>query len=125
MDIEKWRLPNQVDPKPKAVAPRPKRGELFLRGPIPWSWLSRAAKLPGKALQVALVIWLLSALLKGAAVVVMSPIRLRELGVQRHAGYRGLRALEKAGLVSVERGHGKAPRVTICEPAFSTIHPSE
>jgi hypothetical protein len=30
--------------------PRHRRGERFLKGPIPWPWISAAAALPGKAL---------------------------------------------------------------------------
>ena len=42
--------------------PRHRPGGLFLKGPLPWDWISRAAKLPGKSLGVGIVLWLLSGL---------------------------------------------------------------
>jgi len=44
--------------------PRHKLGEKFLKGPIPWDWISRAAKQPGKAVHVALVLWFLAGIKK-------------------------------------------------------------
>lgn len=86
----------------------------FLRGPIPWSWLSRAGRLPGKALHVAVAIRFLDGFEQTGAVD-LSPARLRELGVSRTAGYRALDALEGAQLVRADRHRGKAPRVMIIE----------
>jgi hypothetical protein len=40
-----------------------------------------------------------------------------DLGVNRHASYRGLKALEAAGLVSVQRAPGSKPVVKILELA--------
>jgi len=39
--------------------------------------------------------------------------RLAKLGVTRETKRRALRDLEKAGLITVERRHGKTPRVTL------------
>jgi hypothetical protein len=55
------RLPN-VDAldTPKLAPKRPPRhrpGEAFIKGTIPWVWLKTAARLPGKALPVALLLW--------------------------------------------------------------------
>ena len=41
--------------------------------------------------------------------------RLERFGISRQACSRGLSALERAGLVSVERKVGRCPRVTIIE----------
>ena len=68
------------------------KGERFLKGPIPWSWLSQAAVLPGRALQVAMALWHLAGMRKSATVSLSTKV-LSELGVQRQAGYRGLKAL--------------------------------
>ena len=94
--------------------PRPKPGERFLKGPIPFSWLGRAMRLPGKALHVAIVVWHLAEM-KKSRVIALSNAVLRENGVRRHAGYLGLAALEKEGLVTVSRHNGRNSIVTILE----------
>ena len=94
--------------------PRHKPGEKFLKGPIPWKWLAQAAQKPGKALQVAMALWFLAGI-KLKRTVALSGSLLRGLGVNRHSGYRGLKALEMAGLVSVIRHLGRNPIVTILD----------
>ena len=93
--------------------PRSQRGR-FLKGPIPWNWLSAAARLPGRALHVALSIRFWAGIKKTDRIAV-SVSGLSELGLNRHAAYRGLQALEEAGLVSVVRHQGRKPWVTIIE----------
>ena len=90
-----------------------KRGQLFLRGPISWKWISTAAKLPGKALHVAIAIWFLHFINKKPLTLRLSSKVLRGLGVTRFSGYRALEALEKARLVEVERRRGRNPMVKI------------
>src|SRR5262249_50139747 len=70
----------------------------FVKGPIPLAWLGSAAGLPGKALAVGLAIWFQRGLKKCETVTLTGPI-LHQFGVDRHAKYRALTALEKAGLV--------------------------
>lgn len=94
--------------------PRHKKGEKFLAGPIPWSWLVVAARLPGRSIHVALALWFL-ANVKNSIEISLSGKLLRELGVNRKAGYRGLRALERAKLVSCIRSPGCCPMVMILE----------
>ena len=49
---------NEMVPESSEMAVRPK-GQPFLKGPIQISWLEKAARLPGKSLNVALAIhWL-------------------------------------------------------------------
>jgi hypothetical protein len=43
----------------------------------------------------------------------LSNIASQRFGIDRNAKYRALIWLERAGLVSVERGLGRAPMVTI------------
>ena len=92
--------------------PRHRAGEKFLKGPIPWNWLAAAARQPGKALHVAIVLWFFAGV-KKTGTVALSGAALRGFGVNRHAGYRGLAVLERAGLVSVARHPGRMPVVTI------------
>jgi|GEM_PF-716843 len=106
--------------KTNTKPPRHKPGEKFLKGPIPWIWLVTAAHQPGKALHVAIVLWFLAGV-KRTRTVALSGTVLRALGVNRHSSYRGLAALEQAGLVSVERHPGRNPVVTLRE-VMSTCH---
>ena len=113
IDPKKLSLPggSRATP-PSKKPPRQKAGEKFLRGPIPWNWLAQAARLPGKASQVAITVWFLAGI-KDRRTVALSGSVLEDLGVDRFAKYRGLEALEKAGLVSVSRHPGRNPMVTI------------
>jgi hypothetical protein len=89
----------------------------FLRGPIDWPWLAAASRLPGKTLHVAAAIHFLNGF-QQTGTVKLSPSVLRELGVKRHAAYRAVEALEKAGLISTIRKRGCSPIVTLCEPGI-------
>ena len=99
--------------------PRPRAGDRFLKGPIPMRWLERAAQQPGRALHVGIALWFFAGLTKSGKIR-LSLSRLSRLGLDRHAGSRGLRALEAAGLVAVERHPGRAPRVTLLEVPADT-----
>jgi len=81
-------------------------------GPIPLSWLSSAAQLPGKSLHVAVALWFLRGL-QDTPVVTLSNVMSERFGLDRNAKYRGLGWLEEAGLVSVSRKCGRSPMVTI------------
>lgn len=115
-DAESFRIPSALMTSPMSVkrAPRPRRGELFLRGPIAWAWWEHAGRLPGKAVHVALVLWL-EAGLKKSRTVQLSMMRLRGLGVDRQAARRCLRRLAAARLVSVEQCRGRLARVTLLD----------
>ncbi len=79
------------------------------------SWLCAASKASGQGsgFKVAIALWYLSGLTRQAKSVKLSGAVLREMGIERHAGYRGLEVLEAAELVSVERHPGRSPVVTI------------
>ena len=51
--------------------------------------------------------------LKNAMTVELSRVPLESLGVTRQAAYRGVKALENAGLINAERRSGRKTRVTI------------
>jgi len=86
----------------------------YLPGPIPVSWLSSAARLPGKSLHVAVALCVLRGSQK-SRVVPLSNITSLRFGLDRNAKYRALAWLEEAGLIAVERKLGRAPVVTILE----------
>jgi hypothetical protein len=58
-DLDHLRLPpSATAPRsPRSRPPRHRPQSAFLKGPIPWDWLDRAGRLPGKALAVGLVLW--------------------------------------------------------------------
>lgn len=78
-------------------------------------WICAAAKATGhgSGFKVAIALWYLSGLNHQSKTVKLSGSVLRKMEVDRHAGYRGLTALEQAGLVSVERHSGQSPVVTL------------
>jgi hypothetical protein len=115
IDLAKLRIPLEAPPPEKRLRyPRSARGR-FVRS-IPLPWLLRAAQLPGRTLHVAIVLRYLAGCAK-TPTVPLSTRTLLEFSVGRYAAYRGLLALERAGLVTVERRHGRLPRVTIVEVA--------
>lgn len=91
--------------------PRHRAGEFFLRGPVPWAWLSHAAVLSGRALAVGVVLWQ-QAGMRQTRVVRVNLSRM-PVAIDRSAASRGLFALERAGLVSVLRRPGRTLLVTI------------
>ena len=113
-DPKKLAYRREVNRLPKVKPPRPGPGEKFLKGPIPWSWLSKGASLKGQALHVGIALWLLAGI-KRSRSVALSNLVLQDLGVSRYSGYRALHALESAGLISVVRHTGLNPVVTILD----------
>ena len=111
-DPKNLAFPLKVKRFPKAKLPRPGPGGKFLKGPIPWPWLSQAGRLQGHALHVGIALWFLAGLKKVGTVTLSSSV-LEDLGVSRFSGYRALQALESAGLISVDRHTGRNPLVTI------------
>ena len=85
---------------------------LFLRGPIPLVWLSQAAKLPGKTLNVAIALWWLHGMARDRPFK-LTRKALKALNVERDAASAGLTRLEQAGLIQVERKPGQRPTVSI------------
>jgi len=84
----------------------------FIKGPLDFLWLSEARKLGVTALWVGLALWFLRGLRRSNTFVV-SNMMMREWGVEGDAKSRALRALEKAGLVTVERRGRRSPLVTL------------
>lgn len=104
-------------PKSASKAPSTKRGRHFLRGPIPMDWINAAATAAGRGsgFQVAMALWYLSGLNRQARTIKLRGSVLRKMGVDRHAGYRGLKTLEEASLVQVQRNPGQCPVVTLLD----------
>jgi DNA-binding transcriptional ArsR family regulator len=90
----------------------PVSGDRVLYLPIPWAWWYRASPLAACALPVALALWFQFGKERCERFqFVLSD--LGSLGCTRFTAGRGLRALEAARLVRVERAPGMAPIVTM------------
>jgi hypothetical protein len=114
-DIEKYRLPNnyiEFCPKPPKKQNKPRLSGNFLKGPIPIAWFMKASALPGKASQISIVLWYLRGLRKNDTVILANGL-LEQFHIDRKAKYRGLKALEGAGLIAVEERRYRNPSVTI------------
>lgn len=86
-------------------------GEEFLAGPIRMAWIEAAARLPGAALSVALMVRHLH-VMRGKEWVVLSNAAMKPMGISPSAKARAVKALEGAALIEVDkRQNGQAPRV--------------
>lgn len=89
--------------------------DLFLRGPIPLDWLSLAAHLPGKTINLALALWWRHGMSKGKPFK-LTRTALKKFHVERDAERAGLARLEQEGLIKVERKPGQRPHIEILLP---------
>ncbi|MFM8272665.1 MAG: hypothetical protein ACKODX_10070 [Gemmata sp.] len=102
-----------ADSSPKQLQSRRVRGE-FLKGPVPLVWLTAAAQLSGKSpLAVGLALWFEAGRRRSPTVTLTSAILARFGVVDRKSKYRGIVALEQAGLINVIRVPRRNPVVTI------------
>jgi hypothetical protein len=122
LDLDQFRTKRngEIRPAESTREPRHKAGEWFLKGPIPGEWLTRAAGLSFRALRVGLALWYLAGV-KKSRVVKPTWDTWQRFGLSPDAGQRGLAALERAGLVTVDRHRGRCPVVTIRESAKGTV----
>ena len=102
----------QLSPGGDRLVEKSRSTELFLKGPIPLVWLSRAALLPGKTLNVALAICWLSGMSKNRAVKVTRQA-LQHFHVSRDAYLDALKRMEEVGLITVQRSSGRTAIVEI------------
>jgi hypothetical protein len=99
--------------------------EPFLRGPIPLDWLSVAANLPGKTLNVAVALWWRHGMAKGKPFK-LTQTALKAMNIERDAERLGLARLEQAGLIKVERKSGQRPTISILDlPRRALCKPSK
>jgi hypothetical protein len=89
-----------------------KREGLFIKGPIPMSWLSSVARLPGKSVHVALALFWLAGM-KPQGKVKMTRQAQNLFNVSDDAYRDALPRLEKAGLIKVWRAPGQRAQVEI------------
>jgi hypothetical protein len=87
----------------------------FLRGPIPLDWISSAAHLPGKTLNLAIAVWWRHGMSNGKPFK-LTQTALKKLNVERDAERAGLARLEQEGLIKVERKPGQRPTIQVLYP---------
>lgn len=75
-------------------------------------WLNEAKKLGAATLWVSIILWHLAGL-KKANSFLLSNLHLHRWGVDRYTKYRALRALAKAGLVTIKDRGKRSPTVNI------------
>ena len=120
LDLDELRLPDAALPTLAGGAPRGKLRDGFVKGPIPLPWITRAAGLPGKALAIGVALWYWSGV-KCTNKFGTSSTLWKKFGISRQASYKGLKALEEAGLIDVERSPGKNPIVLVKETAGGDV----
>lgn len=117
-------LPERRPPLAGATRPAPSRTGQFLKGPVPLAWLRLAARLPGRALHLGLLIWFRSGLERNLKVRVPAAL-LASFGLDRDAKARALRGLERAGLVTVHRCRGRPADITLVpDPVLKNPNPN-
>jgi hypothetical protein len=89
-----------------------KTTDLFIKGPIPLDWVTRANALPGKAGAVGIALWFLAGVKTSKTFKVTAEAR-RVAACSRQAFSHGLDALEDAKLISVVRRAGCNPEVSM------------
>jgi len=115
-DVGRLRLPadRTGDVQPSRRPPRHRQGDPFLRGPIPYDWISAACRLPGAGLHVATSFRFLCVRYRGENRWGLESIA-RGLHVSPDTARRGLHAAELAGLLAVDREPGCKLSVSIRE----------
>lgn len=112
---EKHRASANSHQKNNYTLPRHKRGEKFLKGPIPWIWITEAGHIPGKALHVAMYIWHIAGMNDIRTVSINLSKFSTDWGFDRSTASKALKALETAHLVKVVRLPGQKSQVTLLD----------
>jgi hypothetical protein len=81
--------------------------------PMPLKLVIALQALPGKALQVFLILWRES-VMQRSVTIKLTTTEARYWGISRHQKRHALRTLQAAGWVRVQVKHGKNPFVTLC-----------
>lgn len=112
MNIDTLRLPGNKTTMAVSVK---KTVQPYLRGPIPWSWLHAAIKLPGSAVEVGLALWHFRAVKKSLTFKTGIGDIAAFLGVSTATVRRAIDALQLAGLIERECLEGRKCLITMVE----------
>ena len=116
MDFQNLRLPESHGlSKPLTERTRQSRYPKipFLKGPVPLDWLQRAMELGIGALSVGIVLWYFRGLKKSKVFKVGIGDIADLMTRSWRTAHRGLNALERQELISLERHPGRKHLVTI------------
>ncbi len=128
-DIERFRA-GAAKSRHLPCPPAPKRGSCghgspFVRGPLPLAWLAAAKKAGNSALAVGLALWFQRGVRSNSQPVKVTRSVARHMALSEDQTYRGLAALQSAGLVTIVKGgRGRRPVVEIVENAPRGAHES-
>jgi hypothetical protein len=107
---------------PDQCPPRHKARETFIRGPIPWAWISRASSLPGPGFAVAMGAWYLARRFRRDPRASVAELAAW-LGMGRTSVKAGLRLAEGAGLLTARREPGHKLVLGVVSPAGAETGP--
>lgn len=125
-DISKLKIPTseleenqqKLEAKRKArielLPPRHKKGETFIKGPIPMTWVKEMLKLPASASQMSFVLWFLAGMRKTKTIKI-NLSRMNDFNISKVTAWRSIHYLEKANLISVDRKPGQKLTVTLLD----------
>jgi hypothetical protein len=102
---------------PRTIRPSP---EPYIKGPLPLWWIVRAGRTKGAGLHVAMELFYRAGIEKSDEVKISLAGIGRRFGIHRTAAARGLRDLETAGLVTVQRPPGRKVIVRVISRGSST-----
>jgi hypothetical protein len=110
-ELDEILLPEPEDGPPARRLRKGRANTAFVM--VPLAWVERLAKAPTVAtVTVAHRLLHLSWKAEGRPVL-LGNVALQQLGIDRFKKRRALKALERMGLISVERHPRKSPRVTL------------
>ena len=107
----------------KSIELRPKRRGRFIP-PIPEWWAIIAMALPGKAYHVGAIIWQ-ECRINGNPSCKLTRHVWEKFGLHRHTIRGGLKALEEAGLIVLEKGGKRSPLITIVNDQSRVARPGK
>lgn len=131
-DISKLKLPTtelsqnlqkleaRKQAKKKLLPPRHKKGENFISGLIPLSWVKEMLKLPASTAQTSFVLWYFAGMTKSREIDI-NLSRMDEFNIPKVTAWRSIGYLEQAGLISVVREPGRKIKVTLLEVNASSL----
>jgi hypothetical protein len=106
--VEDFAAQGSPSPTLRRPSKRTKRLQPFLRGPIPLEWLRKTLPLPKPAIYVGLTLWHFRGFLGSPSSLRIDSNFRKRLGISADQARRGVRALQSAGLVEVQRqGRGR------------------
>ena len=86
----------------------------FVKGPIPLEWITAAAQLPGKAINVGIALWWLAGMSTTGILKLTRQSQLA-LNISKDAERDGLRRLQQAGLIELTARPGQRHSIRIIE----------